>query len=230
MKSVLLIGNGGSLKGSGLGNKIDEFDEVIRINEGKTKGWEEDAGTKFTIWATFNPQKKFIKYYGNYRNMGYNDEQIADMLSGVKEIWYISPVSKYLHMWPQMNRLYRKMKIDDAIIRLESEDSRQIISHIVNHPTTGFILMNILLSMYDHIYIAGFDFLGSRKQINTHHYFTDTKPKAILGDSPHEFDKEAKWVEEVIEMGNIIDLEKDTQIVKSKFIGNMNGDKYEWER
>ena len=60
-KSVLLVGKGGCLKGTKLGKKIDEFDIVIRINEGKTKGWEGDAGTKFTIWTTFNPEKKFKK-------------------------------------------------------------------------------------------------------------------------------------------------------------------------
>lgn len=229
-KSILLIGNGGSLKGKGLGNKIDKFDEVIRINEGKTKGWEEDAGMKFTIWCTYNPEKKFIKYHKGYQNRGYTKEQIADIVSSIKEIWYVSPLPQYLHGWGGYDRFYKNIGIKDFTKRIESEDTMRDISKTVRHPTTGFILMNILLRMYDIIYITGFDFLGLREDVPNHHYFTDTPMKRVSNGSVHEFDKELKWCLEREKEGRIINLTKDMVIEKSKFIGKIVEDKYEWEK
>ena len=48
---VLLVGNGPSIRGSGLGRAIDSFDTVVRFNSFVTKGIEEDTGSKTTIWC-----------------------------------------------------------------------------------------------------------------------------------------------------------------------------------
>ena len=227
---VILIGNGGSLKGTNLGHKIDQFDEVVRINEAKTIGWEKDAGTKFTIWCTYNPDKKFKKYYLGYKSLGYSDEEVSDMLSTVKEIWYISPLSQYLHSWNNYNTFYRNLGIKNFTKRIESESTRNRISKIVGHPTTGFILMNILLEMYDKIYIAGFDFLGLREDVPVHHYFTNTKMKKVVKDSVHDFKKEYEWCLEKEKEGCIINLREDSVIEDSRFIGKINNLKYSWEK
>ena len=48
---VLLVGNGPSIRGSGLGRAIDSFDTVVRFNSFVTKGIEEDTGSKTSIWC-----------------------------------------------------------------------------------------------------------------------------------------------------------------------------------
>lgn len=50
MKTIL-VGNGPSLGGSGLGELIDSFDTVVRFNNFVTEGFERDLGSKITIWA-----------------------------------------------------------------------------------------------------------------------------------------------------------------------------------
>jgi hypothetical protein len=45
-----VVGNGPSLIGKGLGPKIDSFPNVIRINRFRTKGYENDVGSKTTGW------------------------------------------------------------------------------------------------------------------------------------------------------------------------------------
>ncbi|XP_047460382.1 CMP-N-acetylneuraminate-beta-galactosamide-alpha-2,3-sialyltransferase 1-like isoform X1 [Mugil cephalus] len=47
-KTCAVVGNSGNLKGSRHGPQIDFHDYVIRINGGRTKGFEEDVGTKTT--------------------------------------------------------------------------------------------------------------------------------------------------------------------------------------
>jgi hypothetical protein len=46
---IAIIGSSGKLKGSNLGNKIDQYDEVIRFNRAPTEGYENDVGSKTTL-------------------------------------------------------------------------------------------------------------------------------------------------------------------------------------
>jgi hypothetical protein len=216
-KRILLIGNGGSLKESGLGTKIDEFDEVIRINEGKTLGWEKDAGTKFTIWATFNPEKKFKKYINGYLDRGYTDEAIKDMLKEVREIWYIAPRFDLLIPWNFKNL------IDDTKIikRHLSPLFLKKILRVNPGPTTGFMLIYLLSKMYDKFYITGFDFLGRTQSNVSHHYFTDTPIEQVneVESKIRDFDFEYSYTLDLIKNGKVEYITKDTMIDISRYVG-----------
>merc|ERR1712070_39508 len=50
-KSIVVVGNGMSVLGSGLGSVINQYDEVARFNFYETKGYEKDVGTKTSIWV-----------------------------------------------------------------------------------------------------------------------------------------------------------------------------------
>jgi len=47
-RRVIIVGNADTLLGKNLGSVIDSYDDVIRINNFKTKGYEKDVGTKTT--------------------------------------------------------------------------------------------------------------------------------------------------------------------------------------
>lgn len=213
-KSILLVGNGGSLKNSNFGSKIDEFDEVIRINEGKTIGWEKDAGTKFTIWSTYNPQKKFYKYFNGYINRGYSDEQIRDILKEVKEIWYVHPHQVVNYRYPQLNKYLQK----GYKKRCGTQELINYVKSITPHATTGFILINMLNLLYDKFYIIGFDFMGLRGDMATHHYFTDSPIKTPGEGDAHKLEIEYNHVKELEFKNRLEYLERDTEIIKSKLI------------
>ena len=53
-RNVAIIGSSGTLLGSGLGSKIDSFDEVIRFNRAPTNGFESDVGSKTTLRVVNN--------------------------------------------------------------------------------------------------------------------------------------------------------------------------------
>lgn len=50
---IAIIGNGPGLLNTKLGFKIDKHDEVVRFNEFRCVGFENDYGSKTTIYSTF---------------------------------------------------------------------------------------------------------------------------------------------------------------------------------
>ncbi len=48
-ESCGVVSSSGSLKGSGLGSRIDANDVVVRFNNAPTKGYERDVGTKTSL-------------------------------------------------------------------------------------------------------------------------------------------------------------------------------------
>lgn len=209
-KSIIIIGNGESILNTGLGRKIDSFDEVIRINDAFTINHEKDVGEKRTIWSTFNPDKKFNKYIRYLNSLDYSKEEILNSIRDTREIWYVSPVEKYLYPWR-----YKILGINKKIKRYESLDTLNKIEHIQHHPTTGFILINIVLMMYDKVYTAGFDFNGRKSEVEFSHYFAKFKTDE-KAEKPHDLDMELKWVIEKEKEGKILDLKLDMDIIKSK--------------
>jgi hypothetical protein len=216
-KSILLVGNSGSILNSNLGNTIDKFDEVIRINEGKTKGWEKDAGLKFNIWSTYNPEKKFTKFLNGYKDRGYSDNQIKEILKDVMEVWYVAPRLDLLHEWN-----YKLYNLESTIKRHESPLMLREISRNIKEPTTGFILIYLLTHMYDKIYIVGFDFFShSGVKPEFEHYFSENPIERAeeKENRIRELDKEWIYTRDLIDKKTINVITHDTIIEKSSYIG-----------
>jgi hypothetical protein len=51
-ESICIVGNSSSLKGRGLGQRIDFFQNVCRINDWVVNGYQQDVGSKITHWVT----------------------------------------------------------------------------------------------------------------------------------------------------------------------------------
>ncbi len=49
--AIVIVGNGPSLLGRGLGPRIDEFEEIVRFNGYQLANHERDVGTRTTIWS-----------------------------------------------------------------------------------------------------------------------------------------------------------------------------------
>jgi len=219
-KSIVLVGNGPSLRGSKLGKKIDEFDEVIRFNNLNIIGFEEDVGKKTTIWITYNPEKKFTKFIRDYTNRGYSKEEIYSMIKDIKEIWYISPLQEHLNrQWKY--RPLNSIGMKNVIKRYESLDKRNEIEKIVTHATTGFIAIDIFLSIYDKIYLIGFDFGNVRdKTTQLNHYFSDKETVTNIG--PHNLEFEYTYIKNLIDDNRIEYLIDKSSVIRSHIKSHPN--------
>ena len=49
--SILIVGNGPSAAGLELGQEIDNFDQIVRINNFVTQGMESRVGSRTDIWV-----------------------------------------------------------------------------------------------------------------------------------------------------------------------------------
>ncbi|EMP34104.1 Type 2 lactosamine alpha-2,3-sialyltransferase [Chelonia mydas] len=58
LKRCVVVGNGGVLRNKTLGEKIDSYDVVIRMNNGPVIGYEEDVGRR-TTFRLFYPESIF---------------------------------------------------------------------------------------------------------------------------------------------------------------------------
>lgn len=221
MVSVIVIGNGFSLKNKKLGSKIDEFDEVIRINDWKTKLFEEDAGTKTTIWGVYNPEKGIRNFINGYTELGLNDNEIKKVANQINEIWYISwKLENILDDWKKSG-VVKQLNIYDKCKRHISVSYSKKIRRVIDIPTTGFILIYILSNMYDKIYLAGFDFAGEKEGETSkfHHYYGKKILKDIKNRDIHDPKIEYEYIKQLIKQNKVEYLTKHTKIENANFIG-----------
>ena len=241
-KSILLVGNGSSLKGSKLGKKIDEFDEIIRINDWKTKGFEEDVGLKTSIWTMYNPEKNGVNFINGYKNLNYDILDIVKLVKDIKEIWFVCWKIENLMEGYKKSESIKQLYLYNKIKRHESIITTKKIKEKTNPPSTGFTLIWLLTSMYNKIYIVGFDFgniLNSNQPF--HHYYGNKLSENVIKRNIHNMKLEYDLVKDLEKQGKIEFLTQDTKIKKSKFIGketevyycnscNENNFLYDWEQ
>lgn len=210
MRSIILLGNGGCLSNHKLGKKIDEFDEVIRLNRFKCVGWEDIAGTKTTIWVTYNPLKGYQNFINDYTALKKTKEEMQSMVKDIRELWYINwKPTTLMEAWKNRSPLdylsmYEKIKRHQSPVNSKKMQRK----YNMEHPSTGYLLMAVLVNMYDKIYIHGFDIYEKGE---THHYFGGESTKTHK--SVHNFENsEYKQIKEWIKQGRVEFLEEDTEI------------------
>jgi hypothetical protein len=216
-KSVIVIGNGSSLRDSNLGNKIDEFDEVIRINNWKTTLFEKDVGSKITIWVMYNPKVTMPIFINGYTELGLDMNQIKDTLKELKEIWFVCwKFENLLENWKD-NQLIKDLGVYDRCKRHLSIQTSKKIRGITDPPSTGFSLLYILSQMYEPFYITGFDF-GNILTPNAkyHHYFGNKMSANNTAREIHHLQFEYWYISNLIKEGKIRLINRDTIIEPSR--------------
>lgn len=178
-KTVVLVGNGPSVDGSGLGRIVDAHDEVVRFNNFRLHGFEEDIGTRTTLWSTFGqgmvpadspPPRRVIMVHEHAKPSG-----------EPKEIFRI----------PQ--EFYRTMQKDiRAISKHKNADK-------VN-PTSGFLVVRWLLENgCPRINLAGFDHFRKHRS-GQHHYWN---AKTFGRPTDHDGDAESDLLQPFAQAGRI---------------------------
>lgn len=143
-QKIIIVGNGPSLLKSKMGGKIDQFENIVRFNNFKIKGYEQNVGTKITIWSKWYAiplNKEAIHSKLIWLNIPLADrtsEKIKIGIDSVKEL------SCKVEIIPELN----------VIFKLQSQ-MFGTISH--KWPSSGILAIEHALSKNYEVSIAGMD-------------------------------------------------------------------------
>ena len=182
--SILIIANCQSILETKLGTKIDDFNNIARINNYKIGGYEEFVGTKTDIWINGANSKLAIPDIIPERIVVTLPSKVFDK----NKANILSYVSKKLNM----NQNKFLLVPNEDILNYENEVDN-------NRLTTGLYSIMWALKNYENIYIHGFDFFINSKS----HYF-DSKlinfmnEKFISKGYKHDNQREYSFVNNLI--------------------------------
>ncbi len=182
--TILIIGNGASVMNHQLGNYINQYGQVARINNYKIKGYEKYLGNRTDIWlnGANSKLKKRDKYPKKILVF------IPSSILSKKKDNVVNYVSKRL----KLDRDKFKVVPKNEIIEYEN-----IMDH--DRPTTGLYAILWGLRYFDNVIIHGFDFFIESKT----HYF-DSKIQRFLSNyilkkgHKHNNEQEKEYVDKMI--------------------------------
>ncbi|XP_030833702.1 alpha-N-acetylgalactosaminide alpha-2,6-sialyltransferase 2-like isoform X2 [Strongylocentrotus purpuratus] len=193
--SCAVVGNGGILKGSGMGKEIDNHSMVFRVNNCLRRGFENDVGNRTTHYVFMD------------RSLSHTQQADIPRDKGIKWVFlpcrlddyhYISEVAKGTN--PK-----QKLKAQAADIRLMHPDFIRYVHKVWMQtrsfrPSTGFVMfMTALQSGCDSVSVYG---MGFNKKYSGYYY--DKKFYTYENTSKsHDFLREVKILKELDKAGII---------------------------
>jgi len=187
--SILIIGNGESILKNEIGEDINKFKNIIRINNYKISSYEKFLGHKTTIW--FNGANQGLKTRKNF------PDKII-----------VSIPSEILIKKKNINSFITKRIKTNQFECLSLETIKKYESKVgYNRLTTGCYSIMWALDNFKYIYIHGFDFFISSKG----HYFDNKIIKSLKNNN---LIKKGEKHNNVLEKNYIINLIKNKKISK----------------
>jgi hypothetical protein len=188
---VAVIGNSPNIVNHKIGKLIDEFDVVIRVNDFRTIGFEENVGTKtdyvITTFATnfktkefdsISPKKVFMSLFDKKNQMEFLKKRIERFdLKSINTL----PDQYYLELNKKVDLIGVNKRCSSGTIAIEWA--------INNYPEAE-------------IYIHGIDLIKSKA-----HYFDQSIEKINSWKKSieiyHDFNKEKKYIKNLMKLGLI---------------------------
>ncbi|XP_028938307.1 type 2 lactosamine alpha-2,3-sialyltransferase isoform X1 [Ornithorhynchus anatinus] len=216
-KRCVVVGNGGVLKNKTLGEKIDSYDVIIRMNNGPVLGYEDDVGRK-TTFRLFYPESVFSDpvHYDPNTTVILTVFKPQDL----KWLWALLSGGKASPngFWkkPALNMIYKpsQIRILDPII------TRIAAHHLLHfprvfpkkekpkHPTTGMIAITLAFQICHEVHLAGFKYNFTDHHSSLHYYGNDTMTQ-MSQNAYHNITAEQIFLKNLIEKDYVINLIKD---------------------
>ncbi|XP_029299544.1 CMP-N-acetylneuraminate-beta-galactosamide-alpha-2,3-sialyltransferase 1-like [Cottoperca gobio] len=162
-----VVGNSGNLKRSHYGPLIDFHDIVIRINYGRTKGYEADVGTKTTHRVMY-PESG--SYLDNTTSLVLFPYKIKDFL------WLIDAFKQ-----GEDSAVNSKRRANKDLVLILNPALMKYVHEIWlgrkgNYPSTGFLTLALSMQICDEVSVFGF---GADRDGNWNHYFEVLRNKKL---------------------------------------------------
>ena len=191
--SILIIANGPSTLKKKLGDIIDKFENIARINNYEISGFENYIGSKTEIW--FNGGNQKLKPRPDFKG-----ETIVFIPYEILE----KKADKIV------KRTSKRLKLNSDQYTLVSKEKMKCFEELSNiqRPTTGLNSILWSLDNYKKIFIYGFDFFLKGKE----HYYDSSIRKKIANlnimatAKKHDNEGERLFVQGLVQEKRIVQL------------------------
>ncbi|XP_040194641.1 type 2 lactosamine alpha-2,3-sialyltransferase isoform X2 [Rana temporaria] len=213
-KKCVVVGNGGVLRNSTLGKKIDSYDVIIRMNDGPVLGYEDDVGQRTTFRLCY-PESIFA----NSLHYDPNSTIVLMMfkphdVKWLSELLFHRRVSTY-GFWrkPAMNLIYKPHQLrvlNPFILRQVSQNLLNFPSNFPKtekpkHPTTGIIAITLAFHICNEVHIAGFKYNLTSLNSSLHYYGNETM-SVMAQNEYHNISAEQMFLRDLIEQKTVTNL------------------------
>lgn len=147
-QKVIVVGNSTSVLSQELGEIIDSYDVVVRVNHCPTKGYEKFIGQKINIWAT---TKTSI----------YKDNFVPEEFSNLTYVWHRTNKTKFKSDLPSHKKI-------PEYIMYKNNDFKKNFGHLIDSNwflkgtnqelCTGLLAILTSTLFYKDVTIVGFTF------------------------------------------------------------------------
>ncbi|XP_063004338.1 type 2 lactosamine alpha-2,3-sialyltransferase isoform X2 [Melospiza melodia melodia] len=182
-RRCIVVGNGGVLRNKTLGEKIDSYDIIIRMNNGPVLGYEEDVGRRTTFRLSYpesifsdpihyDPNTTIVLIVFKPRDLKWLWEILGGQKISVKGFW----------KKPALNMIYKSSQIrilDPSITRKAAYEwlhfpTRFPKKEKPKHPTTGLIAITLAFHICHEVHLAGFKYDFTDRNSSLHYYGNET--------------------------------------------------------
>ncbi|XP_073922489.1 CMP-N-acetylneuraminate-beta-galactosamide-alpha-2,3-sialyltransferase 4 isoform X5 [Castor canadensis] len=213
-RRCVVVGNGHRLRNSSLGDTIDKYDVVIRLNNAPVSGYEDDVGSKTTMRLFYpesahfdpkvenNPDTLLVLVAFKAMDFHWIETILSDKKRVRKGFWKQPPL-----IWdvnPKQIRILNPFFMEIAADKLLSLPMRKI-KQVMMKPTTGLLAITLALHLCDLVHIAGFGYPDAYNKKQTIHYYEQITLKSMAG-SGHNVSREALAIKRMLEIGAIKNL------------------------
>ncbi|XP_008829474.1 type 2 lactosamine alpha-2,3-sialyltransferase isoform X2 [Nannospalax galili] len=216
-KKCVVVGNGAVLKNKTLGEKIDSYDVIIRMNNGPVLGHEKDVGRR-TTFRLFYPESVFT-------DPRHSDPETTAVFIAFKPNdlkWLIEILGRRKintnGFWkkPALKLIYKPYQIrilDPYIIRAAAYELLHFPkvfpkNQKPTHPTTGIIAITLAFHICHEVHLAGFRYNFSDLKSPLHYYGRATMD-LMSKNAYHNVTAEQLFLKDIIEKKLVISLTQD---------------------
>ncbi|KAL4660647.1 CMP-N-acetylneuraminate-beta-galactosamide-alpha-2,3-sialyltransferase 4 isoform X2 [Arapaima gigas] len=216
-RSCVVVGNGISNKNSSLGDVINKYDVVIRLNNAPVRGYEEDVGNKTTMRffypesASYNPivhnqpDTLMVLVPFKQEDLSWLNWIVHNEKRVMKGFWRPPPL-----VWlGELNQLrildpFFMYSTATHLLQIPIFDKTATTKNPF-HPTTGILAVYVALNYCDVVHLAGFGYPRKDDPEQLIHYYGHNTMKDMV-HSYHNLIHEVQALRRLEDSGAILHL------------------------
>lgn len=173
--NAILVGNSSQPVGRGLGNIVDSFDFVIRINDFVLEGFEKDYGSKTDIWVTNGGVVRHPRDPSVFKESWVCSPDFDRTVAGIERRIPLEAIQ-------EVNHLFRTMFKGGS-----------------KYPTTGLYCALFFARRFSKLFVLGLNDIGSKV-----HYFEEDLRLAKMSLAAHDPKAESSVFNHLVGLGLIV--------------------------